>query len=172
VTQMISSNSPQPSPSVTSLSRPVQTVTENSTSIVSTSSKGGTHSFTTSTVNLLYSTATESTREYLTPAPTVHTVSSTETPVRETSTQSTEPIPSLQPTVASPTEQDVSVTGALDLGSAVASVCVVLVLLVGGILSLVVVSLVMHYREWRGYRITRGRPLDRRSDSFRYTQSY
>ena len=73
-----------------------------------------------------------------------------------------------------PTEKDTTdapPTGYRDLGFAVASVVVAVVLLIGSVLAVSVAGLVMHWRDNISNRSgTRG--LEKRSDSFRYTQSY
>ena len=88
------------------------------------------------------------------------------------------PKPSPSPAEATesfqPTENDTEdgTSDYRDLGLAVTSMVVAVVIITTGVLSLSIVGLTLHCRTWRGQRRTRIRGLDRRSDSFRYTQSY
>jgi hypothetical protein len=72
-----------------------------------------------------------------------------------------------------PTDKDATEAapnGYRDVGFAVASVVIAVVLLIGSVIAVSVVGLVMQWRDVSSRRGARG--LDKRSDSFRYTHSY
>ena len=84
------------------------------------------------------------------------------------------PTPSQESTEREPTdEEDAGPTGHIDPEAAVPTEVVALIVMVGSVIAVAAVGLFMHYRTWRSLRRPKGaRGLDRRSDSFRYTQSY
>ena len=116
-------------------------------------------------------------------APTVGTATESAAPPRDPTIHlATAPTPksSSHPDATGtlrPTERDTTTeatpTGYRDLGFAVASVTVAVLLLVGSVLAVSLVGMVTHFRIWRDAQWRTGaRGLERRSDSFRYTQSY
>lgn len=116
-------------------------------------------------------------------APTVGTATESAAPLHDTTIHlATAPTPksSSHPDATEtlrPTERDTTTeatpTGYRDLGFAVASVTVAVLLLVGSVLAVSLVGMVTHFRIWRDAQWRTGvRGLERRSDSFRYTQSY
>ena len=84
------------------------------------------------------------------------------------------PTPTLTESEMRPTErEDVSPTGYRELDFAVASVAVALFVLVGSVLAVAATGLFMHCRTWRVFKRPRvARSLEKRSESFRYNQSY